>query len=101
MFDRTVCDDDTPAMERPTFLILRDALAHALPEVPQPHVETVATGLWGLVHGLVSLELVGLPAGTEQGRSDRYEAALLAVGRASNGAPGPVTPGTARGAGAS
>lgn len=79
MFDRAVPDGAPAATWHPTFLVLRDAVARALVDAPEQHLETVAIGLWGLVHGLVSLELAGLLPGTEDERAARYEAALAAL----------------------
>jgi AcrR family transcriptional regulator len=88
MFDRAVrpSADAPPAVERPTFRVLRDAVARLLAGAPDEHVEAAAVGLWGLVHGLVSLELAGLLPGDDGERAARYAAALTAVG------PGLVTP---------
>lgn len=88
MFDRAVDPTaDTPgttaspATQRPTFVVLRDAVACVLPDRPQD-VEPVAVALWGLVHGLVSLELAGLLPGTADERATRYADALSALGPA-------------------
>jgi len=81
MFDRAVRPgaDAPPATEQPTFRVLRDAVARVLAARPDD-VEPVAVGLWGLVHGLVSLELSGLLPGDEGARAARYDAAAGAVG---------------------
>ena len=66
-------------VRQPTFLVLRDAAARVL-DAPPERVEDVAVGLWGLVHGLVSLELGGLLPGDLAARTARYDAAAGAVG---------------------
>jgi len=83
MFDRAVRPgaDAPPAVDQPTFRVLRDAAARVLRARPE-QVEPVAIGLWGLVHGLVSLELAGLLPGDEAARAARYDAAAGAVGPA-------------------
>ncbi|GAB6938476.1 TetR/AcrR family transcriptional regulator [Isoptericola variabilis] len=83
MFDRAVRPgaDAPPAVEQPTFRVLRDAAARVLGVGPDD-AEPVAVGLWGLVHGLVSLELAGLLPGDEAARAARYDAAAGAVGPA-------------------
>ena len=83
MFDRAVRPgaDAPPAVDQPTFRVLRDAVARVL-GAPPAQVEPVAIGLWGLVHGLVSLELAGLLPGDEAARAARYDAATGAVGPA-------------------
>lgn len=83
MFDRAVRpgSDAPPAVEQPTFRVLRDATARVLGVRPAA-AEHVAVGLWGLVHGLVSLELAGLLPGDEAARTARYDAAAGAVGPA-------------------
>lgn len=88
MFDRAVrpSTDAPPAVERPTFRVLRDAVARVLAGAPGEHVEAASVALWGLVHGLVSLELAGLLPGDDGQRAARYAAALAAVG------PGLTTP---------
>jgi AcrR family transcriptional regulator len=84
MFERAVrpSADATPAVEQPTFRVLRDAVARLLAGAPEARVEAAAVGLWGLVHGLVSLELGGLLPGDDEERAARYAAAAAAVGRA-------------------
>ncbi len=84
MFERAVppSADAAPAVDRPTFRVLRDAVARLLAGAPDERVEAAAVGLWGLVHGLVSLELGGLLPGDEQERAARYAAATGAVGPA-------------------
>lgn len=74
--------DADRAVDEPTFLVLRDAVARVVPAAPPPAVEDAALGLWGLVHGLVSLELAGLVPGDVPARDARYRAAALTVGRA-------------------
>ncbi|MFE6969811.1 TetR-like C-terminal domain-containing protein [Isoptericola sp. NPDC057653] len=83
MFDRAVRPGAgaPAATEQPTFRVLRDAVARVL-AAPPDDVEPVAVGLWGLVHGLVSLELSGLLPGDEGARAARYDAAAGAVGPA-------------------
>ncbi|MDF2807791.1 MAG: TetR family transcriptional regulator [Cellulosimicrobium sp.] len=66
------------AVEEATFLVLRDAVARLVPDPTS--AADVALGLWGLVHGLVSLELAGLVPGDGAERSARYDATLAAVG---------------------
>jgi AcrR family transcriptional regulator len=73
---------DTRAVDEPTFLVLRDAVARVVPHAPPPTAETAALGLWGLVHGLVSLELAGLVPGDGSAREAVYRTATRAVGRA-------------------
>ncbi|GAA1728206.1 TetR/AcrR family transcriptional regulator [Isoptericola hypogeus] len=84
MFDRAVRPgaDAPPPVEQPTFLVLRDAVARVLGAARPEQAATVAVGLWGLVHGLVSLELAGLLPGDEAARAARYEAAAGALGPA-------------------
>ncbi|MFC7880139.1 TetR-like C-terminal domain-containing protein [Isoptericola sp. NPDC057391] len=81
MFERAVRPGaDAPApVDQPTFRVLRDATARVLGAPPR-EAESVAVGLWGLVHGLVSLELAGLLPGDEAARAARYDAAAGAVG---------------------
>lgn len=109
MFYRAVppAADAPPATHRPTFLVLRDAVARVLaagPPTPPPpapgpsagaeaagagegaqedpaaRADVVAVALWGLVHGLVSLELAGLLPGDSETRARRYAAAAETVG---------------------
>lgn len=86
MFGRGVrpAADAPHAVEQATFVTLRDAVARVVPGpagAPQDVAQDVALGLWGLVHGLVSLELAGLVPGDEPVRAARYAAATRAVGR--------------------
>lgn len=94
MFDRAV--DPTadapggaplPATQRPTFLVLRDAVARVRGAGPRD-AEPLAVALWGLVHGLVSLELAGLLPGGPDERATRYADALRALGPALLATPG-------------
>ncbi|WP_277212760.1 TetR/AcrR family transcriptional regulator [Isoptericola croceus] len=84
MFDRAVRPSAAapPALEQPTFRVLRDAVARLMPGAPDERVEAAAVGLWGLVHGLVSLEIAGLLPGDEAERTAGYAAAATAVGPA-------------------
>ncbi|MFB8229253.1 TetR/AcrR family transcriptional regulator [Cellulosimicrobium sp. NPDC055967] len=68
------------AVEEATFLVLRDAVARLVPDAAA--VDDVALGLWGLVHGLVSLELADLVPGDDAERAERYVRATTTVGRA-------------------
>ncbi|MFE6235350.1 TetR/AcrR family transcriptional regulator [Cellulosimicrobium sp. NPDC057862] len=70
--------DRPRAVEEATFLVLRDAVARLVPDATA--ADDVALGLWGLVHGLVSLELAGLVPGDDTERAARYGATLAAVG---------------------
>lgn len=83
MFDRAVRPaPHAPApVEQPTFLVLRDAVTRVV-GAPGDRAEAAAVGLWGLVHGLVSLELAGLLPGDADARAARYDAAAGAVGPA-------------------
>jgi AcrR family transcriptional regulator len=84
MFGRGVrpAADAPDAVEQATFATLRDAVLRLAPGASRDLAEDVALGLWGLVHGLVSLELAGLVPGDEQDRAARYAAATRGVGRA-------------------
>lgn len=70
----------TSAIERGTFDVLRDAVSRVLPETTAERVETVALGLWGLAHGLVSLELAGHLDGDAETRARRYGETMGALG---------------------
>jgi AcrR family transcriptional regulator len=76
----------TPATAQPTFVTLRDAVARVLRAHGMPDAAAVeaavpaALTLWGLVHGLVELELGGLLPGSPAERAERYRAALRAAG---------------------
>lgn len=75
--DEAASDPGVPAVARPTFAVLRDAVAR-LPD-ERAHAddpEPMALRLWALVHGLVSLELAGLLPGTPDERALRYVDAL-------------------------
>lgn len=83
MFDRPAHTE--PALgQRPTFVALRDAAARVLagidPVGGPARAEEAALALWGIAHGLVSLELAGLIPGDAAERAHRYQAALLAAG---------------------
>ncbi|MFJ2521124.1 TetR/AcrR family transcriptional regulator [Cellulosimicrobium cellulans] len=80
MFARGVrpAADRPRAVEEATFLVLRDAVARLVPDATT--ADDVALGLWGLVHGLVSLELAGLVPGDDGERAARFGATLAAVG---------------------
>jgi AcrR family transcriptional regulator len=85
MFERAVppAGQAEPATEHATFRVLRDAVARALgPQAPHDRARDDALALWGLVHGLVSLELAGLAPGDDAARATRYGAALAAAGPA-------------------
>ncbi|WP_369371948.1 TetR/AcrR family transcriptional regulator [Promicromonospora sp. Populi] len=85
MFYRGVApagSDPASAVNRATFRVLHDAVARVLDGVPAAHVLDVAVGLWGLVHGLVSLELAGLLPGDADGREAAFDRAAGAVGAA-------------------
>jgi AcrR family transcriptional regulator len=75
-----------PVTAQPTFLALQDAVARVLrargvPDAAADHAaESPALSLWGLVHGLVELELGGLLPGSPVERAVRYESALRTVG---------------------
>ncbi|OLT46811.1 TetR/AcrR family transcriptional regulator [Cellulosimicrobium sp. CUA-896] len=83
MFGRGVrpAADAPDSVEQATFVTLRDAVRRLAPEAPLDTARDVALGLWGLVHGLVSLELAGLVPGDDGARAARYAAATGAVGR--------------------
>jgi AcrR family transcriptional regulator len=69
--------------EHGTFRVLRQAVATLLGESARgAAVEECALSLWGLVHGLVMLELAGLMPGDDAARSARFERALRAAGPA-------------------
>jgi AcrR family transcriptional regulator len=73
---------------QPTFRVLVDAVARVLrahgapPAVADRAAVPAALTLWGLVHGLVGLELSGLLPGDEHERAERFGAALRAAGSA-------------------
>lgn len=94
MFERAVPPgaDAPSAVDRPTFRVLRDAVARVLALRPEPAAaadrsEDVALALWSLVHGLVSLELAGLLPGDDGARAARYDATLAMAGPALLGPP--------------
>jgi AcrR family transcriptional regulator len=81
MFDRAAQPGTT--LQRPTFLVLRDAAARVLATVDPAaaaRADEAALALWALAHGLVSLELAGLVPGDETERADRYRTVLLVAG---------------------
>lgn len=85
MFYRAVAPADggpAEAVDRPTFQVLHDAVARALAGAPPERVLSAAVGLWGLVHGLVSLELAGLLPGDESAREAAFDRAAGTVGPA-------------------
>ena len=89
MFERAVPPgtDAPPAVQRPTFLVLREAVARVLDrpagaDVRTDGSEAVALALWALVHGLVSLELAGLVPGDDETKTARYDATLAGAGPA-------------------
>ena len=85
MFYRGVSPADgepASAVDRPTFRVLHDAVARALDGAPPEHVQSAAVGLWGLVHGLVSLELAGLLPGDEGAREAAFDQAGRTVASA-------------------
>jgi AcrR family transcriptional regulator len=99
MFERAVTPPGhaEPATEHATFRVLRDAVARVLVAARadagaggpaddagalDARAQEAALALWGLVHGLVGLELAGLAPGDEAARARRYEFALRAAGPA-------------------
>lgn len=74
--------DPASAVDRPTFRVLHDAVARALDGAQPERVLGAAVGLWGLVHGLVSLELAGLLPGDEGAREAAFDQAAGAIGPA-------------------
>jgi AcrR family transcriptional regulator len=84
MFYRAVApaDGGPAAVDRPTFQVLHDAVARALDGAPAERVLSAAVGLWGLVHGLVSLELAGLLPGDESAREAAFDRAAGTIGPA-------------------
>jgi hypothetical protein len=62
--------------------VLHDAVARVLDGAPAERVLSAAVGLWGLVHGLVSLELAGLLPGDEGAREAAFDQAGATVGLA-------------------
>jgi AcrR family transcriptional regulator len=85
MFYRAVSPADgepVSAVDRPTFRVLHDAVGRVLAGAPPERVLSAAVGLWGLVHGLVSLELAGLLPGDERAREAAFDQAAGAVGPA-------------------
>lgn len=85
MFYRGVAPDDAQAadtVDRPTFRVLHDAVTRVLAGAPAEQVLSTAVGLWGLVHGLVSLELAGLLPGDETTRATAFDHAAETVASA-------------------
>jgi AcrR family transcriptional regulator len=85
MFYRAVSPGDgrpASAVEHPTFRVLHDAVGRVLDGAPPERVLSAAVGLWGLVHGLVSLELAGLLPGDERARAAAFDQAGGTVGAA-------------------
>lgn len=95
MFERAVAPagQPGPATEHATFGVLRDAVARVLLAAGpgaagsdagalDARAQEAALALWGLVHGLVGLELAGLVPGDDAARAARYAAALRAAGPA-------------------
>jgi AcrR family transcriptional regulator len=72
--------DAPDAVGQATFGTLRAAVLRVAPDA-SGDAQDLALGLWGLVHGLVSLELSGLVPGDERERAARYAATTRAVGR--------------------
>ncbi|KRE79772.1 TetR/AcrR family transcriptional regulator [Arthrobacter sp. Soil763] len=70
----------TPGAAEPSIAPLFAAVAAALPGAADDEVASMVGVVWGQVHGLVSLELAGVPA---PGRSwdAAYDAALRQIGR--------------------
>lgn len=92
-----------PTTAEPTFLVLRDAVARLLAAAGRPGgpgadaiavavAREIAVDLWGLVHGLVGLELAGLLPGTTHERAARYERALRAAGSSTFAPPAFAAP---------
>lgn len=85
MFYRAVSPGDSgpaSAIDRPTFRVLHDAVARVAVGAPPEHVLNAAVGLWGLVHGLVSLELAGLLTGDEPEREAAFDRGAATVASA-------------------
>ncbi|GAB3180212.1 TetR/AcrR family transcriptional regulator [Nesterenkonia halophila] len=80
MFGATAPDEGRGRpVDAPTFAMLREAVARCLVTSDADEVETQALSIWGLVHGLVSLELNGLIPGTRTARDRIYARALEGV----------------------
>ncbi|MCP2263884.1 TetR/AcrR family transcriptional regulator [Promicromonospora thailandica] len=85
MFYRGVTPADgepAGAVDQPTFRVLHAAVGRVLDGAPPQRVLGAAVGLWGLVHGLVSLELAGLLPGDEDARAAAFAQAGGAVAEA-------------------
>ena len=76
MFSAAGVRSGAHSLTEPTFAILRSAVARMLTTAPADQVELQAVRAWGLVHGLVSLELGGLLPGTAAERERNYEQML-------------------------
>ncbi len=76
MFSAAGVRSGAHSLTEPTFAILRSAVERLLPEVSAEQLELQAVRAWGLVHGLVSLELGGLLPGTPEQRAARYQLML-------------------------
>ncbi|MBD7981354.1 TetR/AcrR family transcriptional regulator [Oerskovia merdavium] len=95
MFERSVPPETgaVPAVAEPTFDVLRRAVGRVLASADSDAAgappassglaaaaEEASLALWGLVHGLVSLEIGRLLPGGAEAAARRYERAILAVG---------------------
>ena len=76
MFSAAGVRSGADSLTATTFTILRSAVERLMPTAPPEQVELQAVRAWGLVHGLVSLELGGLLPGTPEQRAARYELML-------------------------
>lgn len=76
MFSASGLRAGAASLTEPTFAILRSAVARVMPTAPEEQVEDQAVRAWGLVHGLVSLELGGLLPGPEAEQAARYQRML-------------------------
>lgn len=77
--------DRAPLTDAPAFGTLRDAVARVMAASGAPPgavaavAQDAAVGMWGLVHGLVLLELAGVDAGSAPASAARYERFLVAA----------------------